>query len=73
MSTKFQKARRKSAPGEDHMTSARRMPAWARPSEILDLTRLAVPVAMSRASFMLMGLTDAIILAWYAPGELPLC
>ena len=49
-----------------------RLPAWARPSEILDLTRLAVPVAMSRASFMLMGLTDAIILAWYAPGELPL-
>ena len=54
------------------MTSARRLPEWARPSEILDLTRLAVPVAMSRASFMLMGLTDAIILAWYAPGELPL-
>lgn len=53
------------------MTSSR-LPAWARPSEILDLTRLAVPVAMSRASFMLMGLTDAIILAWYAPGELPL-
>jgi len=54
------------------MTSTRRLPEWARPSEILDLTRLAVPVAMSRASFMLMGLTDAIILAWYAPGELPL-
>ncbi|OYX49007.1 MAG: hypothetical protein B7Y90_08765 [Alphaproteobacteria bacterium 32-64-14] len=54
------------------MTSTRRLPEWARPSEILDLTRLAVPVALSRASFMLMGLTDAIILAWYAPGELPL-
>ncbi len=54
------------------MTAARRRPEWARPSEILDLTRLAVPVAMSRASFMLMGLTDAIILAWYAPGQLPL-
>lgn len=53
------------------MTAAR-LPAWARPSEILDLTRLAVPVAMSRASFMLMGLTDAIVLAWYAPGQLPL-
>lgn len=52
--------------------TASRLPAWARPSEILDLTRLAVPVAMSRASFMLMSLTDAIILAWYAPGELPL-
>lgn len=53
-------------------TAARRLPEWARPSEILDLTRLAVPVAMSRASFMLMGLTDAIVLAWYAPGQLPL-
>ncbi len=50
----------------------RRLPEWARPLEILDLTRLAVPVAMSRASFMLMGLTDAVILAWYAPGQLPL-
>jgi MATE family multidrug resistance protein len=49
-----------------------RLPAWARPSEILDLTRLAVPVAMSRASFMLMGLTDAVVLAQHAPGQLPL-
>jgi len=40
-----------------------RTPAWARPRDILDLTRLAVPVALSRASFMLMGLTDAIVLA----------
>lgn len=54
------------------MTTARRLPEWARPSEILDLTRLAVPVAMSRASFMLMGLTDAIVLAQHAPGQLPL-
>lgn len=53
------------------MTSAR-LPAWASPKEILDLTRLAVPVAMSRASFMLMGLTDAIVLAQHAPGQLPL-
>ena len=36
------------------MTAAR-LPAWARPKDMLDLTRLAVPVAMSRASFMLMG------------------
>lgn len=49
-----------------------RLPAWARPSEILDLTRLAVPVALSRASFMLMGLTDAVVLAQHAPGQLPL-
>ena len=52
--------------------TASRLPAWARPSEILDLTRLAVPVAMSRASFMLMGLTDAVVLAQHAPGQLPL-
>lgn len=53
------------------MTSAR-LPAWARPKDMLDLTRLAVPVAISRASFMLMGLTDAIVLARHAPGQLPL-
>jgi len=53
-------------------TAARRLPEWARPSEILDLTRLAVPVALSRASFMLMGLTDAVVLAQHAPGQLPL-
>jgi MATE family multidrug resistance protein len=38
---------------------------------MLDLTRLAVPVAISRASFMLMSLTDAILLGRYAPGQLP--
>jgi len=54
------------------MTAARQLPAWASPKEILDLTRLAVPVAMSRASFMLMGLTDAIVLAQHSPGQLPL-
>ena len=47
------------------------MPVWARPREILDLVRLAGPVALSRASFMLMSLTDAVLLARYAPGELP--
>jgi MATE family multidrug resistance protein len=48
-----------------------KMPVWARPREILDLVRLAGPVALSRASFMLMSLTDAVLLARYAPGELP--
>lgn len=52
------------------MTAAR-LPAWARPRDMIDLVRLSVPVAMSRASFMLMGLTDAILLGRYAPGELP--
>jgi multidrug resistance protein, MATE family len=52
------------------MTAAR-LPVWARPKDMLDLTRLAVPVAISRASFMLMSLTDAILLGRYAPGELP--
>ena len=53
------------------MTTASRLPAWARPKDMLDLTRLAVPVAISRASFMLMSLTDAVLLGRYAPGELP--
>ncbi len=53
-------------------TKASRLPASAQPKEMLDLTRLAVPVAISRASFMLMSLTDAIVLSRSAPGELPL-
>jgi multidrug resistance protein, MATE family len=53
------------------MTAAARLPAWARPKDMLDLVRLSVPVAISRASFMLMGLTDAVLLGRYAPGELP--
>jgi MATE family multidrug resistance protein len=57
---------------EERPMTAGRLPAWARPKEMLDLTRLAVPVALSRASFMLMGLTDAIVLARHAPGQLPL-
>lgn len=48
-----------------------RLPIWARPGEMLDLVRLALPVALSRASFMLMSLTDAIVLARHAPGQLP--
>jgi MATE family multidrug resistance protein len=56
---------------ERPMTAASRLPAWARPKDMLDLTRLAVPVAISRASFMLMSLTDAVLLGRYAPGELP--
>jgi MATE family multidrug resistance protein len=51
--------------------AARRLPAWARPKDMIDLVRLSVPVAISRASFMLMGLTDAVLLGRYAPGELP--
>jgi MATE family multidrug resistance protein len=39
---------------------------------MIDLVRLAVPIAASRASFMLMGLTDAVVLARHAPGQLPL-
>jgi len=37
-------------------------PAWMRTSDILDLLRLSVPIAVSRLSWMLMGLTDAIVL-----------
>jgi MATE family multidrug resistance protein len=46
-------------------------PAWVRPSAIVDLLRLATPIAISRASMMLMGLTDTIILSQNAAGELP--
>ncbi len=53
------------------MTAASRLPAWANPKDMIDLVRLAVPVALSRASFMLMGLTDSILLGRYHPGELP--
>jgi multidrug resistance protein, MATE family len=51
--------------------TARSLPEWARPKEMFDLVRLAVPVAISRASFMLMSLTDAVVLARHRPGELP--
>lgn len=40
----------------------RAWPAWARASEIMDLLRLSGPIAISRLSWMLMGLTDAIVL-----------
>jgi len=52
--------------------AARRLPAWARPKDMIDLVRLAVPVAASRASFMLMSLTDAVVLSRVHAGELPL-
>jgi len=51
------------------MTTSR-LPAWARPSDIADLMRLSVPIAVSRMAMMLMGVTDAIVLGQYAPGEL---
>lgn len=40
----------------------RERPAWLRTADILDLFRLSVPIAISRLSWMLMGLTDAIVL-----------
>ena len=49
-----------------------RLPNWAQPKEMLDLVRLAVPVAASRASFMLMSLTDAVVLSRVHAGQLPL-
>lgn len=47
------------------------LPAWARAADISDLLRLSVPIAITRMSMMLMGITDAIVLGQYAPGELP--
>ncbi len=46
-------------------------PAWAKPSDIADLLKLSVPIAISRMSVMLMSVTDAIVLGQYAPGQLP--
>ena len=37
---------------------------------LADLIRLSVPIAVSRMAMMLMGLTDAIVLGQFAPGEL---
>lgn len=45
-------------------------PAWMRASEIVDLLRLSGPIAVSRASVMMMALTDAIMLGQFAHGEL---
>ena len=47
------------------------LPAWVRPADISDLLKLSVPIAITRMSMMLMGITDAIVLGQYAPGELP--
>ena len=51
--------------------SRRGWPAWAKPTELIDLLRLALPIAVSRASMMLMVLTDTIVLGRNAPEELP--
>lgn len=52
------------------MAASSRLPAWARASDIADLLRLSVPIAVSRMAMMLMGLTDAIVLGQNAPEEL---
>ena len=49
----------------------RERPAWMRGTDILDLVKLSVPIAVSRMSMMLMALTDAIVLGQAAEGELP--
>src|SRR5262245_53151816 len=54
------------------MTAAARLPAWAQPKEMLDLVRLAVPVPASRASFMLLSLTDSVVISRVHAGALPL-
>lgn len=45
--------------------------SFLRFADAVDLVRLALPVAATRASFILMGLTDAIVLGRWRPGELP--
>ena len=46
-------------------------PRFLNRRDVVDLARLAAPVALSRTSFMLMGLTDAVVLARHTPAELP--
>ena len=46
------------------------LPLWAKPTDVADLIRLSVPIAVSRMAMMLMGLTDAIVLGQFAPEEL---
>lgn len=48
-----------------------RLPVWAQPAELMDLFRLSVPIAFSRSAAMIMAFTDTIILARYAPAEVP--
>ena len=45
-------------------------PAWLRPVDVFDLLKFATPIAVSRASMMLMALTDTIVLSRNAPEEL---
>jgi len=47
------------------------LPSFLTRRDIVDLLRLALPVAASRMTFMLMGLTDAVVLARHSPGQLP--
>jgi len=44
-------------------------PSWLRTADIWDLFRLSAPIAVSRLSWMLMGLTDAIVLGQVAGQE----
>jgi len=46
-------------------------PAWARPADMLDLLRLSLPVAASRASIPIMSATDVVVLGRNAQLELP--
>ena len=51
--------------------SKRVWPAWANLPDIYDILKLSAPIAVSRSSFMLMVLTDTIVLGRNAPDELP--
>ncbi|MEM8920131.1 MAG: MATE family efflux transporter [Pseudomonadota bacterium] len=53
------------------MTAKPQAPAWLNPAAIVDLLKLAVPVALSRAAVMLMSFTDAVVLGRNAELELP--
>ncbi len=47
------------------------LPAWAQPDQVVDLLRLAFPVALSRLSLPLMSVTDAVVLGRMQQLEVP--
>ncbi len=53
------------------MIIKKKFPAWAQPDQIVDLLRLAFPVALSRLAMPVMSVTDAVVLGRMAQLEVP--
>ncbi|ACT59532.1 MATE family efflux transporter [Hirschia baltica] len=48
-----------------------KLPEWAQPDQVVDLMKLAFPVALSRLSLPIMSVTDAVVLGRMAQLEVP--